>query len=152
MVPVMRCTGFCFWCYEGAKGRAYYPGHYGFRQQKRKRRTHNMGRFADRSARCGDSGGMGDFVASPADLEAFPDLVEFLTLMRFSDGTTREPGTLMVFLQEGRLKYCLSDKAEGRVAFRCFDSLHGLLEAIEEDIREGTLDWRKSRELKPPRR
>jgi hypothetical protein len=79
------------------------------------------------------------------DAAAFPELVEFLTLEKFADGTSRMTGSLLIFVQDGRLKVMFSDREEDLVAFRSFDSLDGLLVACNQDIKQDLLDWRKNR-------
>ena len=72
-------------------------------------------------------------------------LCEYLSVSAFDDGQPRETSTLMLFVEDGFLKACLSDREEGCVAFFSGDSLEGLLESVEGALQDGSADWRMSR-------
>lgn len=72
----------------------------------------------------------------------YPGLWEHLTAGQYPDKTPRETSTLTLFTEEGRVKCCLSDRDQGRVAFLSGLSVVGLLEALEAHLVAGTLDWR----------
>lgn len=81
----------------------------------------------------------------PDDLSGeFPLLLEFLSADRYPDGGLRQPGTLVLFLELGWLKACLSDRDQGLTAFCSAPGLRGLLRVIEAGLAEDSLDWRKS--------
>jgi len=74
----------------------------------------------------------------------FPCLHEWLTLDQWEDGTARAPSTLMLFLDDGRPKGCLSDRDEGKVAFVAAWTFTDVLTALEEGLLADSLDWRSN--------
>lgn len=81
--------------------------------------------------------------------EEYPALWEHLTLVSWEDGGAREPSSLTVFYAEGLLKACLSDKEAERTAFVSAGSFEGLLLALEHGLQGDSLDWRRSRAVRP---
>jgi hypothetical protein len=81
----------------------------------------------------------------PGDVDLYPALVDFLTANQWPDGTYRDKGTLMVFVDQDRLKACLSDKANQLVLFITLDSLTLVLEACEDALKDDASDWRASK-------
>lgn len=71
-----------------------------------------------------------------------PRLHEFLSCAVYDDGSARKTGTLLVFVDSGLLKACLSDRDVSQVAFASANSMAGLLEALEGGLLEESLDWR----------
>jgi hypothetical protein len=80
------------------------------------------------------------------DAVLYPSLVEFLTRTEFEDGSARQTGTLMLFVEDGRLKVCLNDRAEGLVGFHSFQSLDTILGELEGCLDKDGVDWRKTRD------
>jgi hypothetical protein len=75
----------------------------------------------------------------------FPTIVEFLSRDRWEDGKPRKTGTVMLMVDDGRFKGWLHDRDD---CFGCFvtgSTPHGLLEAIEEILRDGGGDWREDK-------
>lgn len=75
----------------------------------------------------------------------YPALYEFLTLTAWEDGTTRQSGSLTLFVDLGAWKACLNDKDASRVAFISGSSLDGVMQAAEAALVLSTLDWRPTR-------
>lgn len=72
-----------------------------------------------------------------------PRLLEFLTMTRWPhDGSRRETGSLMVFVENGRWKGTLKDRDGGHVVFLTGDTFLGLLEAFETGLEAEDLGWR----------
>lgn len=94
----------------------------------------------------GESPGFSAAQEGPLDGKLLVALVEFLAVTRWPDGSLREPGSLTLFVDEGTPKACLNDKGQGLVAFVSGSSLTDLLLAIEDKLRDGSLDWRRSRD------
>jgi hypothetical protein len=80
------------------------------------------------------------------DARAYPNLVEFLALTKYTDGTRRITGSVNLFVEDGRLKVCFNDRDVCQVAFRVMDALDTLLAGLEAALEDPDLDWRKSRE------
>lgn len=79
-----------------------------------------------------------------------PALWEYMTLTAWEDGSDRQPATLILLVEEGRWKGCVSDRAAGRVGWRSHETLAGLLEALEAALASDSMDWRKAKA--PPTR
>lgn len=86
----------------------------------------------------------GGELCDPVFVRAAPSLAEFLTVRSYDDGTPRQPGSLIVFVEGGQVKLCLSDRAEGLVAFVTAATLSDALLKASQALEEGTLDWRVS--------
>lgn len=81
--------------------------------------------------------------ASPGAWEkSYPALWSFLTATAFPDGDRRQPGTILLFLDQGRLKACLSDRECSEVAFVTGSTPESLLERVEVGLASCDLDWR----------
>ncbi len=80
-------------------------------------------------------------------LTAFPHVLEFLTLPTWEDGSRRERGTLLLFVDGLAWKGCLKDKNGPRVCFVTSSDLDGLFLAIEDGLKADSLDWRADRPL-----
>lgn len=78
-------------------------------------------------------------------MKSLPSLLEFLSGGVFEDGSSREPGSLTIFRQDGLCKLCLSEKTTGLVAFISGKSVTSAFAAAEKGLQGGTLDWRESR-------
>lgn len=77
----------------------------------------------------------------------FPTLSEFLTVTAI-DGVKREPSSLILFVEAGYPKVCLSDRHFNRVAFSTAGSFLEALEALEENLEAGLVDWRAKKPWK----
>jgi len=75
----------------------------------------------------------------------WPHVFDFLTQLRWEDGTPRQVGTVVLFVEDGKPKACLSDKDADEV---CFVTGGGFLEALdlaEAGLGMDKLDWRHSK-------
>jgi hypothetical protein len=78
-------------------------------------------------------------------LADYPTVWAFLSALTWpEDGSPRVPGSITLFTEDGVWKAAVNDKT-GYVAFVSGRSPEGLLEAIEEGMEAGSLDWRKSK-------
>jgi len=77
-------------------------------------------------------------------VKSHPFLGAFLGDVLYDDGAVRKTGTLLVFVDQGVLKACLSDRDVAEVAFVSASSFEGLMERLEGGLREGALEWRKA--------
>jgi len=86
-------------------------------------------------------------LADPApDFMRSETLWQFLTSVIWPDGGgKRRPGSLSVFMDDGELKACLSDKDLALVAFVTLDPTQPILEQLNELLEADTLDWRRSK-------
>lgn len=75
----------------------------------------------------------------------WPAIHEHLSLTEHDGGETRATSSLTLFCEDGRLKVCLSDKDNGRMAFASADTFQGLLDLLEAGLVTGSMDWRVSR-------
>lgn len=85
-------------------------------------------------------------VLASCDLsERLPLVVAFLADAVYTDGTTRIPGTVVLFVEDRHFKACLSERGANRKAFLSAPTLTELLETIQRALREGTIEWRGDR-------
>ena len=133
----------CPLCYEGAKGRRSTRGHVGDHLLAPRREScMPLKKPAAPSSGNGWSSGT---ISTGTLLTAFPTLLEFLTLPTWPDGSRRERGTLLVFVDGSAWKACLKDKNGPRVCFVTSSDLDGLFLAIEDGLDRDSLDWRADR-------
>lgn len=104
-----------------------------------------MSRLVRRDCGSSTTGRCASFAGTADDQSRWPALVEFLGSCSWPDGQERRPGTLLIFLDEGRLKACLSDRAQGLVLFTTGDSVTGLIDAVEASLCDPRADWRRAR-------
>jgi len=101
-----------------------------------------MGEFVKRAA---DSLKKVRQAACPADEEfkvEYPAIWDFLTCDKHSDGKARQRSTLTVFADLGAWKASLNDRDAKCSGFVASDTFCGVLKALEEQLADGTLDWR----------
>lgn len=135
------CREWCGACYAGLRGRETYKGHAGWRP-KISRPGENL-TMALRKRDASVASSTGEAVLTVCRLsERMPQLIEFLSAVRYEDGTARVLPTLTIFIEPGCFKACLNDRDQSLVAFITSGSLTGLLEALEAGIGEDTLEWR----------
>jgi hypothetical protein len=90
--------------------------------------------------------------AEPGEwLKSLPTLASFLCDLTFSDGSSRQTGTMLLFTEDGAWKACLIDRADSVTAFVSAKSPGALLAALEKGLERDSLDWRKKR-AEPPRK
>jgi len=84
--------------------------------------------------------------------ETYPALADFLcqTHWEEEDGkkVVREVGSIVVFVEDGKLKCCLNDKDGGKVAFRTFDGPDSFFKDLDDAISKDKLDWRDGGKFK----
>lgn len=105
-----------------------------------------MGFLKRRDSSSSPEGVSGSFAATVEDAARFPAVLEFMTAVAWPDGEPRTLGSLTLFCEEGRLKLCVSDKANGAVAFVTGNTLLEVLDAAERLLVGGGGDWRPTRE------
>lgn len=86
-----------------------------------------------------------DILGGP--LEVYSGLVEFLTRIEWDPGEVRVPGTMMVFVEDGRWKIWLHDRDAGEGCFVSGETLHEALEAADKAIAGGGGDWRPDKKM-----
>lgn len=143
------CEGWCGECYANVRGRAAYKGHRSYRPRVIPQGEGVMSVLRRRDA-AGGGNSVNGVVSKCALAATHPGLFEFITADCYGPGEPRVPGTVLVFVDSGLLKACLSDRDQGLVAFVSGASLQALLRAIEDGLRGDNLDWRQA--SKPPKR
>lgn len=78
--------------------------------------------------------------------EAFPALFEFMSLARWESGKARILGSLTLFMEQGLVKCCVSDKDARLMAFVGASGLVEVLEEVEKQLAEGCVSWRQARD------
>jgi len=80
-----------------------------------------------------------------ADREAWPNLLEYLTVDKYPDGSKREVSSLVILADATGWRGCLSDKDNGRTLWRTATTVEGLLLALEEAAGlDDESQWRQS--------
>lgn len=74
----------------------------------------------------------------------WPTLAAYLSDTTWDDGKKRETATLTLFVDDGCLKACLSDRATARIAFVTETTLQGLLDVLQEGLEDDSIEWRKA--------
>lgn len=73
-----------------------------------------------------------------------PAIMEYLAIEQYEDGTKRERSSLLVIIESGLVKVCLSDRANNRTLWRSSPSIEDCLMNIETALQSDTADWRRS--------
>jgi len=72
----------------------------------------------------------------------YPNLSAFLSQQEWEDGSTRQTGTMIIFVQDGQLKMCISDRDGQKNAFITAPTLQLLYDLAEMGLDDNALDWR----------
>lgn len=145
----MSCPGrygrvFCMRCYLGAKGKAFFPGHRGYKRGSSLKEWQVAAFKLDRPAAADKNGAklslsVGEFG------ENYPALWAHLTQAEWPDGSPRLTSSLLVFSEMGKIKVMLADKSAAAVCFVTGVSWEGTLTSLEGQLQEGRCDWRPDR-------
>ncbi len=138
----MRLYGFCGLCYSGRRGRQSYRGHSAYRA----RRPFLKGVSIVALSKPVPSSAPADEVPDPgggAGVLLGPTLRSYLFDTSWADGSPRQPATLLLFVEGGFWKCCISDRACDRNAFLSSRTLGGLFEALEEGLATDRVEWRR---------
>lgn len=77
--------------------------------------------------------------------EDYPELTNALRGTKNVEGhCVMPPCTLMIFLNEGRLGWCLSPKSGSKVAFGTVTDPSKGLQCVESEIAKGNFEWKNS--------
>lgn len=104
-----------------------------------------MGRWTGQKP--GEHGGRPDRSAATECLWAqqHPAIWEYLNELTWPSGKPRDGATLLVMVDDGKVKVCLNDRANQRSTWSSGDTFTGALGALEEAIQTESAEWRKSR-------
>jgi hypothetical protein len=130
----------CLLCYEGAKGRKTHRGHFGFSEVPRERVKRLPLHKPSENGSSGSSASA--LTVAGSWLESFPTLSEFLMCSTWPDGSQRQTGTILLFLEGYLWKLCLKDKNGPRTAFISGPDPTTLFLAADEALSLNRLDWR----------
>lgn len=76
----------------------------------------------------------------------WPTMWEFLSLTLWPDGKSRSTGTILFFVEQGRVKANLNDRDAGVSTFVSGTSLSQCLEAVEAGLSDDSLEWRERKD------
>lgn len=96
--------------------------------------------------------GTGQAPPPGSTLSSLESLYSYLTESKWEDGEPRELSTLMLFVQDGRWKACLNDRACKRVCFVSGATIEEALLSLDEDLRHDEADWRQTRDTNSKKR
>lgn len=74
--------------------------------------------------------------------EGYPTLWAFLADPAYEDGTPRQTGTVMLFVEQGRLKAWVHDREQERTAFLTAACPEDLFAELNDGLEDDELDWR----------
>lgn len=137
-------SGWCPLCYAGVKGRATYRGHYGYRAPARRYWEYwemALTRRRDKGVSLNDTPLSQDCAFG----KKWPDLVNFLGQCWWGPDEAREPGTLLLLYEDGRVKVWVNDKDAQLSCFCSGATVAEALSAAQKAIVDGTGDWRTPR-------
>ena len=129
-------VGFCPLCYEGAKGRRYWRGHFGYRSPRPVRQL-EVTQVKKPISAVPNSNPLADDGFLAKERTRWPSLVEYLSQTKWDDGSPRETSTLMLLVEDGMLKACINDRALGRSLWVAADELNVALDAWRVTWRAG---------------
>jgi hypothetical protein len=76
----------------------------------------------------------------------YPSLWEWLFASQWpDDGSARETGTVLLFVEGGQLKAMFNDRAQSLLAFMTLGSSGDVLGDLEAALAGGRMDWRSPR-------
>lgn len=76
-------------------------------------------------------------------MDHYPCLVEFLSDDQWDDGTSRTPGSLTLFIEDGIWKACLNDRDASASMYVTGDNAVACMKSLETRLNGGTAaDWR----------
>lgn len=78
----------------------------------------------------------------PKEFHERSDLADFLLQITWDDGSERETGSISIFSQNGRVGACLTDKAQGRMAFVTISLGGSVLDELDHAIGDEDLVWK----------
>ena len=135
----------CGKCYENIRGRAAHRGHRSYRSARPPSSAGSSG-MKRPSGPASVQGSPGGVMVDSGFARMYPVLASQLSETSWDDGSSREVSTLLLFVEGGRWKACLSERSTGRVGFLSQDTLAGLLISLEGHLVAEDLDWRQSRQ------
>jgi len=136
-------SSFCGFCYMNLVRGRNHCGHEGYVVDFDLLARAKMGKFLRKKADARGYSPLGPVAKGSAFAETYPCLFEYLTVTQWEDKTPRESSTLLLFVDDGRFKACLTDKDSGRYVFLTAGSVEALLNALEVGLVDDQLDWRK---------
>lgn len=82
----------------------------------------------------------------------FPALWEYMSSGSYPDGSPRQTSSLTVFIEDGLIKLCLSDRDNSQTAWGASDEFEDALLGLEKALAGGVVQWRrKPAAANPPR-
>lgn len=141
-------AAWCSKCYENVRRRSSHAGHLLFRAPRVRTSYGRTGMAIQRKVASGNPSGPGGVVASGVFERTYPNVLEFLSLDAWSDGQRRERGTLLLIVEAGVCKACVSDRDQGRYAFVSGQDFETVLVSVELGLESDQLDWRVSKDRK----
>jgi len=87
----------------------------------------------------------GGKVDDPKARKEAPTTLCYMEEAAWPDGEVREPSTMILFIEEGQWKVCLSEKNTLKSLWATSKTFWGLLEALEARLTADAVDWRAQR-------
>jgi len=135
-------AGWCSLGYANVRRRENNKGHQGYRAPGHSLSVEERIMAMSRSVGPGKPGAPQMYELSDWAVN-YPKVWEQLTEELFDDGTKRQVSTLLLLGEDGWFKACLNDRAEGRVGWVSGKTMESVLDALEQKLRDGGMDWRR---------
>lgn len=84
--------------------------------------------------------------------EAYPALIEFVSMEKWDDDTERQTCSFLITYEEGMFKLWLNDRALRRAAWLSGGTVADVLASAEQGLQSDCLAWRKTQEKNDGRR
>lgn len=80
----------------------------------------------------------------------YPTLNEMLTATQYGDNQPRTTSTLLIFVENGILRFCLNDRDNSRSAFFTAETFSDALAAIDAALLSNRVEWRMKNRTSTP--
>lgn len=109
-------------------------------------RRATMDDFFQRPAKLISSVGVNGGQTSPEDMRTrSPRLARYMCDLVWGDGSKRTNSSLIVYVEGGQYKACLSDRDDDLSLWATSKTFEGILEVMEARLTEDVVDWRVAR-------
>lgn len=132
----------CWGCYENLRRRGNHLGHRGYVSPGRIETIASQEVHMQRPDVTGPVQGTDGQWTDGVWSRQFPRIVEYLTVVRYSDNSSREPSQLSVSCQDGRVRLALNDREMKQSLYTDALTVAEALVLMEECIASGAGIWR----------
>jgi len=148
-IPGAPGANWCEVCRLWIKERQYRdPGRKGQFYTTRRKRELKVAKFLKKQAAPSAKNAASTAGAGGQFAKDFPAIWEYVSTDKWDGGAPRELASLILFLEDGRWKICLSDRENSRTGWSSGDTFSEALECLEDALVNERVEWRKKWEGK----